>query len=42
MSDIYSNYPYRASVTKISIHENVYCDMLIDLFEKETDLYLHF
>jgi len=32
----------RASVTKVSRHENVYCDMLIDLFEKETNLYLHF
>ena len=32
----------RASVTKVSRHEGIYCDMLIDLFEKETDLYLHF
>ena len=32
----------RASVTKVSRHEGIYCDMLIELFEKETNLVLHF
>ena len=32
----------KTSVKRISRHEGIYCDMLIDLFEKETDLYLHF
>jgi len=26
----------------ISEHEDIYCDQLIELFEKETGLYLHF
>lgn len=32
----------RGSVTKVSRHEGIYCDMLVDLFESETNLYLHF
>lgn len=27
---------------KVSEHEGIYCDMLIELFERETGLYLHF
>jgi len=32
----------KASVKEISKHEHIYCDQLVELFEKETGLFLHF
>jgi len=30
------------NITLRSEHDDIYCDQLVDLFEKETGLYLHF
>ncbi len=32
----------KASIKEVSKFEHIYCDQLIELFEKETGLYLHF